>query len=315
MQVAATRPPVSVVILNHERVETLRKVVKSVLDQEYPDLDVIVVDNASTDGSVNMIEKVFPGVRIVALPANVGCAARNCGVTRAKGEIVVTLDNDVLLTSPRDIETITEIFAERFSVACINFQILDSDGRLSTRDWCHPRASRQFADEEFLTSYVLEGASAFRRQAFENIGGYWPPFFIGHEGHDLAYRMLEAGYDLLYSPRVRVTHLLSEVAREPARLYYTYTRNSLWVALRNHRASAAAGAIARNMALMAFASARAGYFGSYLRGLWAGVRGSPRAWSSRSPLSPAAYEKLRQIHCLEPGLLEKVKRHIRERPM
>ena len=308
-------PAVTIVILNYQRKDVLSRVVQSALCQDYPDLEVVVVDNASTDGSAPMVAEHFPAARLVQLPVNIGCAARNHGVAVAKGQIVVTLDNDVLLATPDAIRTVADLFARYPSVACIDFKILDAAGNLSTRDWCHPRDWRHFADDEFYTAYVLEGAAAFRRQAFEQVGGYWASLFLGHEGHDLAYRLLEAGYDLLYSPRVRVTHLVSAVARPASRIYYTFTRNSIWVSLRNHRPLPAARAIARDIALMAFSSARSGHVGSYLHGLWDGLRGSPHAFSSRRPLGPAAYRKLRCIRSFEPSLFSKLRRHIRERPI
>ena len=308
-------PPVSISILNYQRRETLRLTLERAWSQHYPDLELLVVDNASTDGSDRMVEEEFPGVRLVRLPENIGCAARNAGLAAAKGEIVITIDNDVLLTTPDDVRTAVEILKQRPSVACVNFKILDTEGNLSRRDWCHPRDWRRFADQEFLTDYVLEGASALRREAFERVGGYWAPFFLGHEGGDLALRLLDAGYDLLYSPRVCVAHLVSQEARPSARIYYTFTRNAVWVSLRNHRSLAAARAIAKDMVLMAFSAARAGHWVSYLRGLRDGLAGLPRAVASRRPMSRATYRRLRHIRRLQPSLWEKARRHWRERPI
>ncbi|MBI4241952.1 MAG: glycosyltransferase family 2 protein [Candidatus Rokubacteria bacterium] len=307
-----TRPVVTVSILNYQRREILRRALERAVGQSYPALDVLVVDNASTDGSDRLVEREFPLVRLVRLPENIGCAARNAGVAAAKGEIVVTLDNDVLLTTADDVRTIVDIFERRPSVACASFKILSETGGLSRRDWCHPRDWARFADEEFVTDYVLEGASAVRRDAFERVGGYWAPLFLGHEGLDLALRLLEAGHDLLYSPRVRVTHLVAAEARPSSRIYYTFTRNAIWVALRNRRGPDAARAIGRDLALMAFTSARAGQFRGYVRGLRDGLLGVPRALATRRPMSRATSRRLRHIRRLAPGLLAKVRRHLEE---
>lgn len=309
------QPPVTVMILNYQRRDMLHRVLTSALQQDYPHLDVLVVDNASTDGSVAFVRQAFPQVRVLPLSQNIGCAARNQGIAAAYGEIVVAIDNDVLLTTPQDVQSVVTLFAAHPDVACIDFQIRDESGALCRRDWCHPRDWRQFADEEFLTAYVLEGASAIRRQAFEHVGGYWAPLFLGHEGHDLAYRLLGAGFNLLYTPRVHVTHLVSPTARPSSRIYYTFTRNAIWVSLRNHRPAAALQAIVKDMFLMAFSSVRAGHWPSYRQGVRDGLRGVPQALATRSPLTPAAYRRLRHIRRLEPSVLAKALRHWRERPI
>jgi GT2 family glycosyltransferase len=308
-------PAVTVAVLNYQRKETLRRALERALAQRYSNLEVLVVDNASTDGGATMVEREFPSVRLVSLPTNVGCAARNAGVAAAKGEIVVTLDNDVLLTDRDDVARVVEIFATHPSAACVNFKILAPSGALSTRDWCHPRDWRRYADQEFVTYYVLEGASAHRREAFERAGGYWAPLFLGHEGLDLGLRLLDAGHELLYSPRVSVMHLVSSEARPTSRIHYTFTRNAVWVALRNHRPRTAAWAITRDLLLTGFSAARAGHLGAYLRGVADAVKGTPRALQSRRVLRGATYRHLGEIRRLEPSIVEKVKRHWRERPI
>lgn len=308
-------PTVTICILNYQRRETLRLALEAALAQKYRRLEVLVVDNASTDGSDRLVEQEFRGVRLLRLHENIGCAARNAGVAAAKGEIVVTLDNDVLLEDPDAVTRVTEVLARHASVGCVNFTILDGDGRLSLRDWCHPRDWRGFADREFFTHYVLEGASAFRRDAFERLGGYWPPLFIGHEGLDLALRMLDAGYDLLYTPEVKVRHLVSAEARPSSRIFYTFTRNAIWIAVRHHRVPVALRIIALNLALMAFSALRAGHTRSFLLGLRDGIRGLRRAVATRQRLTPETYRRLRAITSLRPSLVERVRRHWKERPI
>jgi GT2 family glycosyltransferase len=305
--------PVSIAILNYQRAETLRRALREALAQDYPDLEVLVVDNASTDESARMVEQEFPHVKLIRLPENIGCAARNAGVHAARGEIVLTLDNDVLLTSPGAVRTVSALFATRPALACVNFKILDAAGQLSRRDWCHPRDWRRFADEPFDTDYVLEGACAFRRSAFEEAGGYWAPFFLGHEGRDLALGLLDAGHTIRYAPSVAVRHLVSGEARPSARIYHTFTRNAVWVALRRHRPMPAARAIVKSCALMAFASLRAREGGAYLRALGDALAGAPAALKARRPLQSRTYERLGEIRALAPGVVERVKRHWNER--
>lgn len=303
----------SLAILNYQRRDALRRVLEAVRTQRYPLLDVVVVDNASTDGSAEMVRAEFPEARLVTLPQNIGAAARNAGVAAAKGDIVFTLDNDVLLTTPDDVERGLAVFARHPRAAVVNFMILGPDGRLSRRDWCHPRDCDRFGETEFPTDYILEGASACRREAFLAAGGYWPPYFIGHEGWDLALRLLDAGHELVYSPAVRVRHMVDPSVRPGSRIYYTFTRNAVWVALRNHRPAPALAAIGRDLALMTFAAFRAGEVRAWGRALRDAIRGARAALASRRPLSRATYRRLRDIRALRPSFAARGLRHVQER--
>jgi GT2 family glycosyltransferase len=302
----------SIAILNYQRRDVLRRALTAARRQRFSPLEVLAVDNASTDGSVEMVRAEFPDVRVVPLPENIGAAARNAGVAAAKGDIVFTLDNDVLFTTDDDLERGLAVFDRHPRAAVIDFMIVGPDRRLSRRDWCHPRDAGQWAEREFATSYVLEGASACRRQAFLEAGGYWPPFFIGHEGWDLALRLLGRGYELVYTPDVRVQHLVDPSARPSSRIYYTFVRNAIWVALRNHRPRAAAASIAQDLLLMAFCAGRAGHLSAWARGVADGVRGARRALAGRHPLSADAYARLASLHAHRPGMLARARRHFRE---
>src|SRR5579863_521141 len=93
-------PLVSIVILNYKRRDALRRVLDSVRAQEYPNREIILVDNNSGDEIRTFIEGYAPEVELIELPQNRGaCGGRNAGIERARGQIVVTLDNDIYLES------------------------------------------------------------------------------------------------------------------------------------------------------------------------------------------------------------------------
>lgn len=303
----------SVAILNYQRRDALRRALQAARGQGAPGLEIIVVDNASTDGSAEMVRREFPDMRLVRLPENLGAAARNAGVAAARGDIVFTLDNDVLFTGPDDVERGLAAFARHPRAAVVDFMIVGPDGRLSRRDWCHPRDPDRWAEQEFTTCYVLEGASACRRAAFLAAGGYWAPFFIGHEGWDLALRLVGAGHELIYTPTVRVQHLVESSVRPSSRIYYTFIRNAVWVALRNHRPRAAVASIVQDLMLTAFCAARAGQPAAWARGVLDAVRGARRALAARQPLSADAYARLSAIYAHRPGVVTRARRHVRER--
>jgi len=303
---------VSIAILNYQRRDALRQALEAARTQRYP-VEILAVDNASTDGSAEMVRDEFPDVRLVRLPENIAAAARNVGVASAKGDVVFTLDNDVRFSTPDDVTRGLEVFQRHPRAAVVNFMIVGPDGALCRRDWCHPRDPDAWGEREFATDYVLEGASAWRRDVFLDLGGYWAPFFLGHEGWDLALRVIARGHELVYTPEVRVQHVVESSARPSSRIYYTFTRNAIWVALRNHRAAPAVGVLAQNLAMMAFCALRAGHVGTWARGVIDGTRGARAALASRTALTPDAYARLRDLQRFRPSVAARVKRHVRER--
>jgi GT2 family glycosyltransferase len=302
----------SIAILNYQRCGALRRALHAARSQRGA-LEVLAVDNASTDGSVEMVRREFPDVRLVALSENLGTAARNAGVQAARGDVVVTLDNDVLLEGDGALDRVRATFERHPRAAVVDFTVLGPDGVLSRRDWCHPRDPERWADHEFTTCVVLEGASACRRTEFLSLGGYWPPFFIGHEGWDLGLRVIAAGRDVVYTPTVRVRHLVESSARPSERIYYTFVRNAIWVAARNHRGGRALTSVGQDLALVGFCAARAGHLRAWARGVRDAIRGLPRALASRAPLDSAACARLDAVCRHRPRLAARVGRHLRQR--
>ncbi len=306
---------VSVAILSYKRMEALAQTLASVQTQSYKPREIIVVDNGSEDGIEDFLNQHFPGVRLVALPKNIGTVARNRGVEQARGGIVVALDNDVSFDSAFELQRIVNAFSNHPEADCIAFKVLDVTGQqLHVRDWCHPRSYLRYQDAEFETPYITEGACAFRREAFLRIGGYYEPLFIGHEGWDLALRLLDQGGHIIYNPAVRVRHAaLKDSTRSDSRPYYYYTRNYIWIAARNYRLSPAIPFLLRYLGMMAYFSIRVGHVAAFARGMRDGLAGLPTVWRTRKAFSKATGKQLRDLSRERPGLIAAWRRH-RERP-
>ena len=101
---------VTVVIVNFNRSDDLREAVRSVRQQRSSGVEIIVVDNASTDDSRTMLSKEYPEVRLIALDENIGMDGYSAGFREAGGEIVFQMDNDSLMP---DSEVLAEI-VDRF---------------------------------------------------------------------------------------------------------------------------------------------------------------------------------------------------------
>lgn len=306
-------PLISVVILSYRRRSNLVRVLESVRAQTYVPREVIVVDNGSGDGVAEFLQAEFPEVRLVGLPENVGCGGRNRGVVASSGEIVVTIDNDVALDSPFELQKVCNAFDRSPEASCIVFKVLEGDtGRVHLRDWCHPRSYWDFSDIEFQTCFIAEGASAFRRNDFQRLGGYYEPLWIGNEGWDLALRMIDAGMKIMYQPEVRVRHAMSEETRSSGRNFYFYTRNYLWIAFKDYWGWRRWQYLAYHWGMMIFFSLRAGQPQKFLQGVRDGISGLQRL--QRTPISQPGWRQLAEINSARPGLLLRLKKH-RERPL
>jgi GT2 family glycosyltransferase len=91
-------PRVTVIVLNWNGAELLGDCLRSVKSQDFKDFEAIVVDNGSTDDSADLVEREFPGFRLIRLPENTGfCHGNNVGMREAAGDLVVLLNNDAEL--------------------------------------------------------------------------------------------------------------------------------------------------------------------------------------------------------------------------
>jgi GT2 family glycosyltransferase len=304
-------PLVSIVILNYKRRDAFLRSLDSVRCHEYANREIIVVDNHSEDGLRDFIQSHAPEVRLIELDENRGaCGGRNAGILAARGEIVVTLDNDIFFESPFEIGKLVETFARRPDIHVIACQLCDEQtGALRVREWCHPRSWLEYGQTEFETNYFVEGACAARSEVYKVAGLYYEPLFIGCEGWDLALRILDHGFRILYDPRIRLRHLMSADTRTPERPYYFYTRNYIWIAYKDYPLLAGSAFLTWKLLMMLYFSIRARRVGAYFRGLKDGVAGLARIQPERTPIGSATVSYLRNLESRRPALRTRLSRH------
>ena len=103
-------PLVSVITLNWNRKKDLLRTLDSIQQQTYSPKEILMVDNGSTDGSVEAVRQQHPEVEIIELPQNLGVQGYNEGMTRARGEFVLLIDNDMDLLQSNTLERIVHYF-------------------------------------------------------------------------------------------------------------------------------------------------------------------------------------------------------------
>lgn len=303
-----TRTKISISILTYNRGELLRELLGELQSLTYSPLETIVVDNHSEDGTQKIIRSEYPNVKYIRTDENIGVVARNLGMKRAEGDIVVTLDDDIKGFKDKDIENLIRIFSERSAIGAVNFKVKDSNGNVS--NWIHHCKQEEFFDKEFLTYEITEGAVAFRKDALHYSGYYPKDFFISHEGPDLAYRLFENGFNVLYSGNIEVTHCSSDQAREHWRNYYYDTRNQFWLAVRNFPFYYASVYLARGLLSMMIYSIRDGYFLYWLKAIRDGLLGLSSAFKERNVLSSRTIRIIKTIDDNRPGLAYTIRQRL-----
>ncbi len=312
------RPFASVIIPNYNGERFLPTCLNALRAQTYPAdrFEVIVVDDASRDGSLALLRRDFPEVRVVALPRNRGLAAAcNAGAAAARGDALAMLNNDTE-TEPGWLAALVEALAARPEVGSVASKmllfdrrdILHSAGDLYGRDgiprnrgvW--ERDTGQY-DHDRRVFGGCGGAVAYRRAAWEEAGGFDEQLFMYLEDVDLAWRLRLLGWEAIFAPEARVYHHLSATGGGPLASFYT-GRNTLWVLardvpgpiLRRHWPAMlrAQLRIAREAArAWRGAAARA-----RLRGQLAGIAGLPRMLAQRPALQARRRASIESLEAL-----------------
>jgi len=210
---------ISIIVVNWNRRELLRCCLASLKGQQGAQFEILVVDNGSTDGSPEMVESDFPGVRVIRNPLNRGfCAANNQGIRAARGEFVALLNNDAE-AHPNWLRALRRVFDERPNLGMAASKILVwedpcridkaghlmyPDGQNRGRGAGEPDTGQYDRMEETLWP---DGCAAmYRRAMLDEIGGFDEDFFAYGDDAELGLRARIAGWDCLYVPDAVVRH-------------------------------------------------------------------------------------------------------------
>jgi len=196
--------------------------------------EVIVVDNASTDGSANMVRRRYPDARLIENEKNVGFArANNQGIRQAVGRYLLLLNPDTEVR-PDALETLIRFLEQHNEAGAAGARILNPDGTLQyscypaptlLNEWLHlfhlDRERREGMDAWDVTEPrevdVLLGACIMvRREALDEIGFLDERFFMYSEEVDFCYRLQKAGWSLYWVPQAEVVHHGGQSTRQVA---------------------------------------------------------------------------------------------------
>ncbi|MEO5930963.1 MAG: glycosyltransferase family 2 protein [Candidatus Kapaibacterium sp.] len=231
---------ISIVIVNYNVCDLLLNAVASVyVALEGIEGEIIVVDNASTDGAIDMLNRIYPDVITVPLDRNLGFgAANNIGIEMARGEYILLLNPDTVVEEGT-LRTMLDFMAEYRDAVFAGCKIILPNGSIdpvSKRGFPSPWSSfcrvfglsRLFPKSKFFGGYnltymdaeqvaridALAGCFMFcRAPQLKSLGGFDTDFFMYGEDLDLCYRAKKAGGEIYYCPSTSIMHFKGESTR------------------------------------------------------------------------------------------------------
>ncbi|MDD5347400.1 MAG: glycosyltransferase family 2 protein [Candidatus Omnitrophica bacterium] len=244
---------VSVIIVNWNTKDLLRTCLRSVYETTHAaDLEVLVVDNASSDGSVCMVEQEFSPVKLLKNEYNIGhTAANNQAIKQARSPYILLVNSDVKMLDGC-IDRMKALMDERPQIAALSARSLDPGGKpqadcrrfpkLATalfddtclgwwfpdngviaryryRDWQHNDFRR--VEQPPLTCFMV------RKEVFDRIGLFDERFFLYFNDPDFCYRMQCAGLAVFYTPEAQVVHFGGASIRQYGRAALSWQQGRL----------------------------------------------------------------------------------------
>jgi GT2 family glycosyltransferase len=248
-------PRVTVAVCTRERPDDIARCLHGLGRIDYPNLDLLVVDNAPCTDATERVVRRYRQVRYVREPRPGLDWARNRAILECRGEILAYTDDDVVV-DPGWVSALVDVFTADPEVMAITGLVmpheLDTDaqrlfeayggfGRGFHRKWTRAAADRPFAREHGGAGKFGTGANmAYRRSLFDRIGGFDPALDVGtctHGGGDLEmfFRVLKEGHTLVYEPRAIVWHrhrreyeqLRAQIANNGIGFYAYLTRTAI----------------------------------------------------------------------------------------
>jgi GT2 family glycosyltransferase len=249
--VASPLTSVGIVVLTHSRFDELSRTLERLLAlPEHP--PIVVVDNASDDGTPVRLRHRFPEVKVAALSHNLGAAGRNTGVVLLPTPYVAFCDDDTWW-APGALARAAALLDARPTLALITGKVLvGSEEREDPA--CAVMAASPLPPVPGLPGRPVLGflaaATVVRRAAFLDAGGFEPRLFLGAEERLLAIDLAAAGWALAYVDEV-VAHHHPSPHRDPRARRRLLLRNELWCAWLRRPAASALRETARALAAVA----------------------------------------------------------------
>jgi GT2 family glycosyltransferase len=243
------RPLVSIITVNYNNTGLTVDLLHSVGYLTYPNVEVIVVDNASRESPVASLQEIYPEVKIIMSPKNLGFAGgNNLGIKVAKGEFLFLVNNDTVLT-PNILEGLVETFQTYPDAGVVSpkFHYYHSPGTIEFAGYeevnifsgrnkmvgCGKKDYGQY-DKATLTHYAHGGGMMLPARVVEQVGLMPEVYFLYYEEFDWCEQIKRKGYNIYYQPKSLIYHKESMTVGKKSTLKTFYlNRNRILFMRRN----------------------------------------------------------------------------------
>ena len=243
---------ISIMVINYNGLKWLKRCLSSISKTDYQNFNIYLVDNCSTDGSLNYVKSNFPKVGIIKFQKNLGFAeAYNRAIEEIKTDYILLLNNDTEILDPKWIQNLIKITLKDSKIVATTCKMvsmiepsrLDSVGGMGIPFW------RGFVDigrgevdhgqydkKDFEPFSFCGGAALIKRDVFIKSKGFDSKFFMYFEDVDLSWRLRLLGYRITLAPDAKVSHYSSGSTQGrdiDAKRFYLCHRNFLRMILKN----------------------------------------------------------------------------------
>lgn len=215
---------VSIIIATKNRAFFLPKTLDVVTNQDYPNFEIIVVDNGSNDETREVVNR-YQAKYIYCAENGIG-AVRKKGVDAAQGELIAFCDDD---TIPHQdwVSQLVQRFRAEDNIGLVNGLVNNIGGTGKGRGKIGKNGMTYYVEDPNAADYFGNANLAFAKSAYLKVGGYDPFFSVGYEEIDLALRFKQKGYQQVYEPLAVVDHYFTGVGYK-RRWYYCHALMRLY---------------------------------------------------------------------------------------
>ncbi len=214
---SVVNPKVSVVILVHNRTDVFKRCLDSLLSQNYNKVEIIVVDNNSINRTKDLLSNYSDNLTVITLDQDHGaCMPRNLAANKASGEYILFLDSDAVLVEKDTISNAVKVLNKHSNLAAIG-GVAFSDEKLKILQHAQLKFKSPFEiDEDSKMSipktlcldidYIQTDFMMIRQKIFREVGGFDHFFRYYPEDVDISFRVLQMGYEIALSPKIKYWH-------------------------------------------------------------------------------------------------------------